>query len=232
VSLAAYLQAAEATDDSVRQTRLGAHARHLRDHVDRLAAKAYWAALSPAPEFVVLFIPGEAFLAPALERDPDLLEHAMARRVHIATPTTLVTMLRTAQYAWQQAALSENARAVFDVGRQLHDRLAGMGRHMDRLRKGASKAGVTYNQTVGPLGSKGLGSAARFSQPGVVQAGLEAPGLVEDTARALSAPELTAEVAAGTGSGIEGRPQGVPGQGSRDPAGLARAPSHRDTGGG
>src|SRR5206468_3804008 len=116
VSLAAYLEAAEAADGSIRQTRLGAHARHLREHVDRLAAKAYWAALSPAPEFVVLFIPGEAFLAPALERDPELLEHAMARKVHIATPITLVTMLRTAQYAWQQAALSENARAAPGLG--------------------------------------------------------------------------------------------------------------------
>src|SRR5579863_10336794 len=112
---------------------MDAHARHLRDHVDRLAAKAYWAALSPSPEFVILFIPGEAFLAPALERDPALLEYAMSRRVHIATPTTLVTMLRTAQYAWQQEALSENARAVFDLGRALYDRLAQMGRHMDHL---------------------------------------------------------------------------------------------------
>ena len=119
VSLAAYLEAAEATDEAVRAARLGAHARHLREHVDRLAAKAYWSVLSPAPEFVVLFIPGEAFLAPALESDPGLLEHAMHATVHIATPTTLVTMLRTAQYAWQQAALSENARAVFDLGREL-----------------------------------------------------------------------------------------------------------------
>src|SRR5256886_3699254 len=140
VSLAAYLEAAEAADQSLRQTRLGAHARHLREHVDKLAAKAYWAALSPAPEFVVLFIPGEAFLAPALEHDPELLEHAMARRVHIATPTTLVTMLRTAQYAWQQAALSENARAVFDAGRELYDRLAGLGRHVDRLGKALTHA--------------------------------------------------------------------------------------------
>ena len=106
----------------MRTARLDAHARHLREHVDRLAAKSYWAALSPSPEFVVLFIPGEAFLAPALEHDPGLLEHAMARKVHIATPTTLVTMLRTAQYAWQQAALAENARAVFDLGRELYDR--------------------------------------------------------------------------------------------------------------
>ena len=83
----------------------------------------------------MLFIPGEAFLAPALEHDPALLEHAMARRVHIATPTTLVTMLRTAQYAWQQEALSDNARAVFDLGRELYDRLAGMGKHVDGLGK-------------------------------------------------------------------------------------------------
>src|SRR5260370_31693734 len=101
VSLAAYLEAAEADDESVREARLAAHARHLREHVDRLAAKAYWTALSPAPEFVVLFIPGEAFLAPALEHDPALLENSIPHKVHIATPTTLVTMLRTAQYAWQ-----------------------------------------------------------------------------------------------------------------------------------
>src|SRR5437870_9272189 len=173
VSLAAYLEAAEASGEDTREQRLRAHARHLREHVDRLAAKSYWALLSPAPEFVVLFIPGEAFLAPALERDPDLLEHAMARKVHIATPITLVTMLRTAQYAWQQAALSENARAVFDVGRQLHDRLGAMGRHMDRLGKALSNAVITYNQTVGSLESKVLVSARRFSQLGLVDAGLE-----------------------------------------------------------
>ena len=117
VSLAAYLEAAESDAEDVRTARMEAHARHLREHVDRLAGKAYWAALSSAPEFVILFIPGEAFLAPALEHDPGLLEYALTRKVHIATPTTLVTMLRTAQYAWQQAALADNARAVFDLGR-------------------------------------------------------------------------------------------------------------------
>jgi len=143
----------------------------------------------------------------------------MARKVHIATPITLVTMLRTAQYAWQQAALSENARAVFDVGRQLHDRLAGMGRHMDRLGKALSNAVITYNQTVGSLESKVLVSARRFSQLGLVDARLETPGLVEETSRALSAPELTAEVAARADTG-----QGTPGPGtSPDPAELADA---------
>ena len=193
VSLAAYLEAAEAVDESLRNARLGAHARHLREHVDQLAAKAYWTALSPAPEFVVLFIPGEAFLAPALEHDPGLLEYAMGRKVHIATPTTLVTMLRTAQYAWQQAALSDNARAVFELGRELYDRIAGMGRHVDRLGRALTNAVSTYNQAVGSLESRVLVSARRLSQLGVVDGELDAPGLVEETARALSAPELTAE---------------------------------------
>ncbi len=205
VTLAAYLEAAEAGDEAVRDQRLDAHARHLRDHVDRLAAKAYWAALSPSPEFVVLFIPGEAFLAPALERDPGLLEHAMARKVHIATPTTLVTMLRTAQYAWQQAALSDNARAVFDLGRELYDRIAGMGRHVDSVGKALTSAVSAYNQAVGTLESRVLVSARKLNQLGVVEAGLESPRLVEETSRALSAPELSAEASPGlvTGTGPE-----------------------------
>src|SRR5260370_23438005 len=146
VSLAAYLEAAEAKDESVRNARLAAHARHLKEHVDRLAAKAYWTSISPSPEFVVLFIPGEAFLAPALEHDPGLLEHAMARRVHIATPTTLVTMLRTAHYAWQQAALSDNARAVFDLGRELYDRIGGMGKPVGKRGPGAATPGPPAHQ--------------------------------------------------------------------------------------
>ena len=190
VSLAAYLEAVETADESVRAARLDAHARHVREHVDRLAAKAYWTALSPAPEFVVLFIPGEAFLAPALERDPQLLEHAMGRKVHIATPTTLVTMLRTAQYAWQQEALSQNARAVFDLGRELHARIGGLGRTMDTLGRTLTKAVTAYNQTVGSLESRVLVSARRLSQLGVVDGELPSPAPVEETARALSAPDL------------------------------------------
>jgi DNA anti-recombination protein RmuC len=204
VSLAAYLEAAETTDDTVRGNRLDAHARHLREHVDRLAAKAYWAALSPAPEFVVLFIPGEAFLAPALEHDPALLEHAIAHKVHIATPTTLITMLRTAQYAWQQEALSENAHAVFDLGRELYDRIAGMGKHVDVLGKALTNAVSSYNKTIGSLESRVLVSARKLSQLGVVEAELTAPTPLEETVRALSAadliPDPESELAAGPGS--------------------------------
>ncbi len=193
VSLAAYLEAAEATESGARSQRLNAHARHLREHVDRLAAKSYWTALSPAPEFVVLFIPGEAFLAPALEADPGLLEHAMAHRVHIATPTTLVTMLRTAQYAWQQAALSDNARAVFDLGRELYDRLAGFGKHVDALGKALTSAVSTYNRAVGSLEGRVLVSARKLNQLGVVDAELAQPRPVEETIRALSAGDLISQ---------------------------------------
>ncbi len=192
VSLAAYLEVAESEDEAVRAARMDAHARHLRDHVDRLAGKAYWAALSPSPEFVILFIPGEAFLAPALQRDPGLLEYALGRRVHIATPTTLVTMLRTAQYAWQQEALSENARAVFDLGRELYDRLSGLGKHVDRLGHALTKAVSTYNQAVGSLESRVLVTARRLNDLGIVEGDIASPALVEETARALSAPELVA----------------------------------------
>ncbi len=193
VSLAAYLEAAESADEDVREARLDAHARHLRDHVDRLAAKAYWSALSPAPEFVVLFIPGEAFLAPALERDHALLDDAMARRVHIATPTTLVSMLRTAQYAWQQEALSENARTVFDLGRELYERLGRLGRHFDTIGRSLTGAVTAYNQTVSSMETRVLVTARKLNQLGITDAELEMPKPVDVSARALSAPELLAE---------------------------------------
>ncbi|NEA27171.1 DNA recombination protein RmuC [Actinomadura bangladeshensis] len=188
VSLAAYLQAAESGDP----VRLDAHARHLRDHVDRLAAKSYWQAFSPAPEFVVLFIPGEAFLAPALDRDPGLLEYAMRRRVHIATPTTLITMLRTASYAWQQAALSRNARAVFELGKELYERLGTMGHHVDELGRALTGAIKSYNRTVGSLETRVLVSARKLNELGVVDDRLDGPRPVEESPRALSAAELTA----------------------------------------
>jgi DNA recombination protein RmuC len=193
VSLAAYLEAASSSDEAVRDARLAAHARHLKAHVDQLASKAYWTALPETPEFVVMFIPGEAFLAPALDQDPGLLEHALSRRVHIATPTTLVSMLRTVQYAWQQEKLSENARAVFDLGRELYDRLSGLGRHLERVGKSLTSAVGSYNQAVGTLETRVLVSARKLAALGVVDAELTAPAPVTETARILSAPELVAD---------------------------------------
>jgi DNA anti-recombination protein RmuC len=190
VSLAAYLEAAAASAESVRSARLAAHARHLREHVDRLAAKTYWQAFSPTPEFVVLFIPGEAFLAPALDRAPDLLEYAMRRRVHIATPTTLITMLRTAHFAWQQAALSRNARAVFELGKELYERLGTMGRHVDEVGQALSNAIKAYNRTVGSLESRVLVSARKLNELGVVDGDMDQPRPVDEAPRVLSAAEL------------------------------------------
>ncbi|MEU4722641.1 DNA recombination protein RmuC [Nonomuraea dietziae] len=190
VSLAAYLEAAETGDESLASVRLDAHARHVREHVDRLAAKAYWQSFNPSPEFVVLFIPGEAFLAPALERDPSLLEYAMHKRVHIATPTTLITMLRTAHYAWQQAALSENARAVFELGKELYDRLSSLGRNVESLGKALTRAVESYNKTVGSLESRVLVTARKLHDLGVVDGELDSPDMLEHLPRPLASPEL------------------------------------------
>jgi DNA recombination protein RmuC len=192
VSLAAYLEAAAAGDEDAREMRLAAHARHLKAHVDQLGSKAYWSALPSTPEFVVMFVPGEAFLAPVLEHEPGLLEYALARRVHLATPTTLVSMLRTVQYAWQQQALSENARAVFDVGRELYDRLSGLGKHLERVGKSLTSSVAAYNAAVGTLETRVLVSARKLAVLGVVDGELPAPSPVAETARPLSAPELVA----------------------------------------
>ena len=190
VSLAAYLEAASAADESERAARIAAHARHLRAHVDQLGSKAYWSSLPESPEFVIMFVPGEAFLAPALEHDQGLLEYALARRVHLATPTTLVSMLRTVQYAWQQQALSENARAVFELGRELYTRLSGLGRHLDKVGKSLTTAVGAYNMAVGTMESRVLVSARRLASLGVVDGELDTPAPVLETARPLSAPEL------------------------------------------
>ncbi|HWG93364.1 MAG TPA: DNA recombination protein RmuC [Mycobacteriales bacterium] len=190
VTLAAYLEAVESDDERHREERMAAHARHLRAHVDRLAEKAYWSQLPDSPEFVVLFVPGEAFLAPALERDPALLEHAWSRRVHLATPTTLVSMLRTAAHAWQQQALTENARAVYEAGTQLHARLSTLGAHVDKLGRTLGTAVADYNRTVGSLERTVLPASRRMAELGVVEEALGAPREVSDVAKPVTAPHL------------------------------------------
>ena len=190
VSLAAYLEAAETTDDDVRAARSAAHARHLRAHVDGLAAKDYWSALRPSPEFVVLFVPGEAFLAPALEHDPSLLEHGMRHGVIVATPTTLMAMLRTIAYAWQQQALSENAREVFELGQELYKRLGTLGGHVDKLGRTLRRAVDDYNVTVGSLERNVLSQARRMAELKVTDRDLAVPAPIEDVPRPLTATEL------------------------------------------
>jgi DNA anti-recombination protein RmuC len=192
VTLAAYLEAHDATDETIREQRLVAHARHLRQHVDQLAAKNYWAQFSPTPEFVLLFVPGEAFLAPALDRDPTLLEDALAKGVHIVTPTSLISTLRTVAYTWQQDALAANAQQVFELGRELYRRLGTMGDHMDKLGRSLTGAVKDYNRTIGSLEKNVLVTARKLNDLEIVDAELTERIPVDEPVRQLGAPELVA----------------------------------------
>ena len=190
VSLAAYLDAAETRDPAVAARRMAAHARHLRDHVKGLAAKEYWRSFQPTPEFVVLFVPGDAFLVPALEHDPSLLDDAIAERVLIATPTTLIAMLRTIAYSWQQEALTAHARSVFEIGRELYHRLGTLGGHVDKLGRSLRRAVDDYNATIGSLERTVLVQARKMAELRVTDADLPAPTPVEAVPRPLGSAEL------------------------------------------
>jgi DNA recombination protein RmuC len=190
VTLAAYLEAYDATDDAVREERLAAHARHMRKHIDQLAAKAYWSQFSPAPEFVVLFVPGDPFLAAALDRDPGLLDYAFDRRVHIASPTTLISVLRAVAYAWQQEALAEKAAKVFDLGKELYSRLSTMGDRFDKLGRQLNGAVNAYNDTATTLEGRVFVTARKLNTLKVTDADLSLRNPVENAPNALSAPEL------------------------------------------
>jgi DNA recombination protein RmuC len=186
----AYLGAMEARDDQTRDSRLLHHARQLRAHIDQLAAKTYWAAFSPAPEFVVLFVPADPFLDAALQRDPMLLEHAFRRNVVLATPSTLVALLRTIAYAWRQEALARNAATVHTLARELYSRLCTMGDHLAKVGTSLGGAVTAYNRAIGSLEARVLVSARRLADLGVSADALPEPGQVEVAPRALQAPEL------------------------------------------
>ena len=142
------------------------HARQLRTHVDSLSKKSYWQQFDDSPEFVVAFIPGDPLLAAALEHDSSLLEHAVSHHVLLATPTTLIALLRTVAYGWQQEALAENAREVQHIGRELYKRLATFGEHMARTGRSLSGAVDAYNKAVGSLERNVLPQARRFQDLG------------------------------------------------------------------
>jgi DNA recombination protein RmuC len=192
VPFAGYLEAMEARDDTLREARLKAHARHLRDHIDRLAAKGYWERFESSPEFVVLFVPADAFLQAALEQEPALLEYAFERNVVIATPSNLIALLRTVGYAWRQEALAANAQRVYALGRELHGRLATMGGHLSKLGGQLESAVKSYNQTVTSMESRVLVTARRFSELKVTDDELTAPEQVSLAPRQVQAPELVA----------------------------------------
>lgn len=192
VAFSGYLEAMEARADDVRAARLRAHARHLRTHIDQLGAKAYWEHFDPTPEFVVMFVPAEAFLNAALEEDPTLLEHAFDRNVVIATPSTLVALLRTVAYTWRQEALAANAAQVLELGRTLYNRLATMGGHLSKVGRQINGAVKAYNDTVSSMESRVLVTARKMVELRVADTELEPPPQVELHAREIQAAELVA----------------------------------------
>ncbi|MBY6411721.1 DNA recombination protein RmuC [Rhodococcus sp. BP-252] len=160
VPFAAYLDAAQEQDPDARARQLTRHARHLRTHVDQLSAKEYWRSFEPTPEFVVLFVPGDPFLDAALTSDSSLLEYAFTRNVILATPTTLVALLRTVAYSWKQESLAEDAARIQQLGRELYSRLGTVASHLDKLGGHLGKAVESFNSTVSSVDSR-VGVTAR-----------------------------------------------------------------------
>ena len=189
------LDAYQARDEEERQAHLRDHARLLRRHVKALADKAYWAGLDSAPDFVVMFLPGEHLYGAALEADPALIEDAMARRVLIATPTTLLAMLRAVAYGWQQERVAESAQAISELGRELHGRLVKLSSLMATLGSRLNSAVRAYNDTVGSYEARVLPAARRFEDHGAVAGGRELPELEQVTvsARTVHAAQLELE---------------------------------------
>jgi DNA recombination protein RmuC len=167
VSLTAYLDAAEAEAPDQAEAMLERHARHVQTHIQKLALKEYWTQFTPTPEFVVLFMPGENFFSAALSKLPGLIEEAAAKGVILATPTTLISLLKSVAYGWQQETVAQNARLISDLGAELHSRLASMVAHINALGRDLARCVGTYNKTVGSLERRVLVSARKLADLGV-----------------------------------------------------------------
>ena len=211
VPLQAFLDANEADDEGVRRAHLAAHGRQMKAHVDALAKKEYWKRVDPSPEFVVAFIPGDPLLTAALEHEPGLMEYAVANHVLLATPTSLIALLRAVAYGWQQESLTENARQVQVLGAQLYERISVLGEHMAAVGRNLTGAVTAYNRAVGSLEGRVLVTARRFVEMGVVGAGEReptSPSPVDTVTRPLQAPELLGREE-GDGHGVTTPADGV-----------------------
>ena len=191
VPSSAYLDAMETDDPAVRNGKLRDHAKQVRDHVIRLGNKAYWQHFQPAPDLVIMFVPGETLLSIALQQDPALLEFSLGRSVMLASPLTLMALLRAVAYGWQQENVARNAHEISDLGRQLYDRIRVMAEHFEEVARGLTRSVEAYNRAVGSMESRVLVTARRLKEKGI-QAPEEMPELevIDNRARALGAPEL------------------------------------------
>ena len=187
--LTAFLEAAETEDDQLQAEALTRYARHVRTHIDQLSSKQYWKA-AESPEFVVLFLPNEMFFSAALDQMPDLYDYAAARDVVLATPTTLIGLLRAVAYGWKQAALAESAAEVFRLGRDLHAKLGLMGNRLDKLGRALRSSVNAYNETIATVEGTVLVRARRFRDLRVSDTDLAALPQLDDAVRQIQAPEL------------------------------------------
>lgn len=192
--LAAYLDALDTEDDEQRKRKLADHARHVRDHLTKLGRKSYWEQFQPSPDFVVLFLPGETFYSAALQADPTLIEAGVDQKVILATPTTLIALLRAVAYGWNQQALAENAQQISALGKELYERMGVVADHWSDVGKHLGNAVGAYNKSIVSLESRVLVTARKFrdlkAAPEDRQLRELAP--IESVARNLQAPELQA----------------------------------------
>jgi DNA recombination protein RmuC len=189
----AYLESLQCDNEEDRVAKLRDHARQVRDHIAKLSAKSYWSQFEETPEFVVLFIPGETFLSAALEQDPGLIEDGVNQQVILATPTTLIALLRAVAYGWRQETIAESAKAISDLGRELYSRLGTLTDHFAKVGRGLETAVKSYNEAVGSLEQRVLPSARKFKDHGISPAAELAPlNVVDRGVRSISAPELQA----------------------------------------
>jgi len=190
--LSAYLDSLEAETDQQRDQLLASHARQLQTHIHQLSRKAYWAQFDSMPEFVVLFLPGENFFSAALEQNPQLIEEGIEKNIILATPTTLISLLKTISFGWQQENMAENAKSICRLGQELYERLCSMAEHINRLGREIDRCCQTYNRLIGSFESRVLTSARKFGDFGIksgAEAQLSAINPVEVKTRSLrSAP--------------------------------------------
>jgi len=190
VPLSAYLEAMGAPTEDQRQQAMARHARQVREHMGALAGKAYWEQFATAPELVVMFIPGESFVGAAAQADPALIEDGMSRKVVVATPTTLVAVLRAIAFGWKQEQVAANAEGIRKLGGELYDRLRTLAGHFDSVGTALGRAVNAYNSFVGSMETRVLPSARRFRDLGAASGDEIAPLVPIDQApRQLDAPE-------------------------------------------